>query len=294
MDSHRGVDHLRKAVERLGAQFDDVVLEGTRSIYTEHLLPVSGIREHIDVRYGPHEKHRVDVFCGRGEKMPIVVFVPGGGFIGGDKRGDGGFYANVGRFFASRGYLAVTMNYRLATTHAWPAAFQDVGSVFEWIERYGPEYGGDPSHAGLIGHSAGACHAAGFLFDPGTGTQAARQVKAAALLSGFYRARAPLSPGQAAYFGNDETAYAARSPSMHAGTNPALPVLLAIAEYDPARLVQQTSEFAAALSAARGAPPPLHWFAGHNHVSTVMSLGTPQNDVGERLCEFLDSHLKVA
>jgi hypothetical protein len=54
-------------------------------------------------------------------------------------------------------------------------------------------------------------------------------------------------------------------------------------------MARQTYLMAAALSQARGASARLHWFAGHNHVSTVQSLGSPQDDVGERLRVFLAS-----
>jgi triacylglycerol lipase len=63
-------------------------------------------------------------------------------------------------------------------------------------------------------------------------------------------------------------------------------VLLSLAEYDPAPFARQTLAMVDALTRARGACPPLQWLAGHNHVSTVMSLGTPQTEVGDALVEF--------
>ena len=39
--------------------------------------------------------------------------------------------------------------------------------------------------------------------------------------------------------------------------------------------------------AASGPRPAFHFFRGHNHVSTVQSLGSPQGDVGAELLRFL-------
>ena len=41
-----------------------------------------------------------------------------------------------------------------------------------------------------------------------------------------------------------------------------------------------TYELASVLTQRDGKSPQLAWFAGHNHVSTVMSFGTAQDDVG--------------
>lgn len=69
---------------------------------------------------------------------------PKGGFVGGDKNGDGAFYPNVGRWFARQGILAVLPNYRLAPHHPWPAVAQDVAAVMTWVRAHLEE---------LVGHT---------------------------------------------------------------------------------------------------------------------------------------------
>ena len=52
----------------------------------------------------------------------MVLFVPGGAYVGGAKSRPGvPLYRNVGVFFARNGVVAVTMNYRLAPKDKWPA-----------------------------------------------------------------------------------------------------------------------------------------------------------------------------
>ena len=59
--------------------------------------------------------------------------------------------------------VGVTMTYRLAPQHQWPAGAQDVGQAVAWVAQNIGEYGGDPSRVVLAGHSAGATHVAGYL-----------------------------------------------------------------------------------------------------------------------------------
>ena len=122
-----------------------------------------------DIAYGPDERHRLDVFAPAarpGRAMPVVLFVPGGGFVGGAKSREGvPFYQNVGVFFAKNGVVGVTMNYRLAPKHMWPAGGEDVAAALRWIRKNIAEFGGDPERIFLFGQSAGGTHAAHYVFD---------------------------------------------------------------------------------------------------------------------------------
>jgi hypothetical protein len=103
------------------------------------------------------------------------------------------------------------------------------------------------------------------------------------LMSGSQR-EALLPAGPCAYFGED-----ARLPAALAASHVsrALPLWLTVAELDPGRIAQQTYALARALTLANGRSPDFHFFRGHNHVSTVQSLGSPQQDCGDELLRFL-------
>ncbi len=101
---------------------------------------------------------------------------------------------------------------------------------------------------------------ASWLFDDAArGASPAIEVDAALLMSGLFLAEAPAP----------------------------MPVWLSIAALDPAWIAQQTYALARALTVANGRSPELLFCRGHNHVSTVQSLGSPQQDVGEGILRFL-------
>ena len=74
----------------------------------------------------------------------------------GDKR-------NVGakpEFFCARGWVLVSINYRLSPAVKHPAHVEDAAAAVAWVARNVERYGGDPDRMALIGHSAGALIAA--------------------------------------------------------------------------------------------------------------------------------------
>ncbi|HSV83857.1 MAG TPA: alpha/beta hydrolase [Ramlibacter sp.] len=277
---------ITRQVRALGAHFDSDVLAATRAIYRPHLdLSEAGV-EQSDVAYGPHARHRVDIYRPAGVPRAIVMFIHGGGFVAGDKNGDGVFYRNIGRWLARQGLTAVLPNYRLATTDAWPAGAMDVQAVLQWVDQNRQALGSDDAPVVLWGQSAGASHVASWLFDDvARGTEAAR-VDAVMFMSGFYSAEAPLPAGPRAYFGEDTALYAQRSPLTHVRSLQ-MPLWLAVAELDPGWIAQHTYALARALTLANGRSPDFHYFRKHNHVSTVQSLGSPQLDVGAEILRFI-------
>jgi triacylglycerol lipase len=215
----------------------------------------------------------------------VLLFVPGGGFVRGDKRADDVFYGNLARWFAAEGFVAVTMNYRLAPEHAWPSGAQDVGSALRWIVANISRHGGDPHNILLFGQSAGATHVSTFLYHPKLFTPIAG-IRGAVLASGFYRmSEEQRAPNLLAYFGTDAAQYADRSPLTHVAHNK-VPVLLTLAEFDPAALAAPTYLLAEAITRRDGRPPEVVWMKGHNHVSTVFSFGTEDESFGRKIVAF--------
>jgi acetyl esterase/lipase len=115
------------------------------------------VQETLDVRY--HEgssRQKLDVVAPAGARgAPVVLFVHGGGWIGGDKDFFG-LYRGVGRYLARHGILAVLANYRLSPTVRHPEHVKDVARAFAWTRQHAAEYGGNPDCIILCGHSAGA------------------------------------------------------------------------------------------------------------------------------------------
>jgi triacylglycerol lipase len=280
-------DCFSGVLQRFGQRFDPEVLAATVGHWSGRVSgrAMDSVPSIEDMAYGEHARHRQDLFPVKGSGAPVVLFVHGGGFTGGDKQVSPPFYANVGRYFAAHGMLAACMNYRRAPTGGWPAAAQDVEAAVQWLLHRADLYGGDPARFAIIGQSAGACHVATWLFHAEFADGVREQVKAAVLMSGFYRAEAPLGPGPTAYFGDDPTAYAQRSPLTFAGATPHS-LLLTLADHDPPQLRLQTRDLAEALRQSDAAVQ-LAELAGHNHVSPLMSLGSDDDAVGLQLRRFI-------
>jgi triacylglycerol lipase len=278
---------IERGVRALGARFDPDVLSRTRELYRTAVGKLAwadrpGV---YDLMYGPEERNRLDVYPADAKDAPILVFFHGGGFVGGDKRSDPHFYGNIGRYFAEHGFLTILANYRLAPQSRWPAGNEDVEAVLEWVARNASLYAGNSDQLILVGQSAGAAHVAGYLFDPRFNGRDNRTIRGAALLSGFYSAKEGMLKGPLQYFSDDVLAWPDRSPASHV-TAPHPPLLLSIAELDPADIAEQTLELAMILNSTDGRPPRIAWFDGHNHVSTVHGLGVGRDSVGRALRDF--------
>lgn len=103
-----------------------------------------------------------------GGDAPVIMYVHGGGWINGSD-------AELGhdrRWYADRGYLVVSVDYRLATTtHAtWDEAPADVACALVWTQEHAASYGGDPDRIVLSGDSAGGNLAVNLAYSAALGT----------------------------------------------------------------------------------------------------------------------------
>lgn len=113
-----------------------------------------GIWLEPDLSYGPHGAlNTLDVYRpDTKDKLPLVVFIHGGGWSEGDK----GTHTRKGRFFAEQGFVYATINYRLSPKIVHPAHAEDVARAVAWLHGNAERFGIDPERIFLIGHSAGA------------------------------------------------------------------------------------------------------------------------------------------
>jgi acetyl esterase/lipase len=281
------MDSIKSEIARFGAQFNPDVLAATRALYAGQIAPPSpAIHAKYDTAYGPDARQTIDIYSEHGSTAkPVLLYVPGGGFTGGDKRMDDTFYGNLARWFAAEGFVVVTMNYRLAPDHAWPAGAEDVGSAIGWISANIGHHGGDPNRILIFGQSAGATHVATFLYHPKI-AKPNDGIKGAVLASGLYRmTEQHRAPNLLSYFGADAAQYADRSPVTHV-ENSKLPVLLTVAEFDPGMLASPTYLLAEAITRRDGKAPEVVWLKGHNHVSNVLSFGTGDEVFGRKIVAF--------
>ena len=90
--------------------------------------------------------------------FPAVVCIHGGGFRAGHRDG----YNGLCLALAQRGYVAVTVSYRLAPKFQFPAAVHDTKAAVRWLRAHAQKFKVDPDRIGTTGGSAGG-HLAQFL-----------------------------------------------------------------------------------------------------------------------------------
>jgi len=84
---------------------------------------------------------------------PLIVYFHGGGFVFGDLRGGDWICGTVARDLDA---IVVSVGYRLAPKHPFPAGLQDSYAGLVWAARHAPELGADAGRLGVMGESAGA------------------------------------------------------------------------------------------------------------------------------------------
>jgi acetyl esterase len=92
-----------------------------------------------------------------GEPMPALVYYHGGGFVIGNIDSHDGLC----RMMANEGNLRViSVDYRLAPEHKYPAAFDDALATLNWVAQNAAEIGVDANRIAVGGDSAGGALAA--------------------------------------------------------------------------------------------------------------------------------------
>lgn len=87
-----------------------------------------------------------------GAPLPILVFFHGSGFVVCSLETHDGMCRNL---CAGSGFLVVSVDYRLAPEHPFPAAPDDCLSATRWISDHAAALGGDPTRMIVAGDSAG-------------------------------------------------------------------------------------------------------------------------------------------
>jgi arylformamidase len=122
-----------------------------------------GIVTKMDIRYaeappGVDANHlSLDVYAPKDAKnLPVMIYIHGGGWRTGDKRST----HTKPAYFTERGYVFVSLNYRLVPAVDILTQIQDSANAIGWVKKNIAQHGGDSTRLHLIGHSAGAHHVA--------------------------------------------------------------------------------------------------------------------------------------
>jgi acetyl esterase len=95
--------------------------------------------------------------AGGASDLPGLVYFHGGGFVTGSIEL---FHPDTLRIAAEAGVVVVSVDYRLAPEHPFPAPLEDCYAALSWVAGNAPELRIDPARLGVAGESAGGCLAA--------------------------------------------------------------------------------------------------------------------------------------
>lgn len=248
--------------------------------------PYEGVRVTRDVKYGPDVRHALDVFTpDKADKASVLIFVHGGGFVAGNKRGPGSpFYDNIMLAAAKAGIVGVNVTYRVAPQHKWPTGAADVGEAVKWVRENIAAHGGDPSRVTLMGHSSGAVHVASYIAFPQHHKANGIGIAGAVLVSGLFDfTKKPISKPETAYFG--DLAGTAEVSSLTGLLRTPIRLLVAYAELDPPPFTDQSQLLNRELC-AHSVCPNLIFLSGHSHMSEVYSINTSDTSLSSPVMEF--------
>jgi acetyl esterase/lipase len=251
--------------------------------------PYPGVRIERDIKYGTAERNLLDVFMPEAASAtrPVLIFVHGGAFVGGNKRMPGSpFYDNIMLWAVKNGFVGVNVTYRLAPQSPWPAAAEDLAAVVQWVSANIASHGGNPARVYLMGHSAGAVHVASYVSHPEFHKVTGGGVAAAIMVSGIYDLTAGAGDPERAYFGTDPSLYAARS-SLQGLVASKIPLMIAIAELDPPPFHQQFDLLKRATCHRASGCARAILLAQHSHMSEVYSINTADTRLTDAILDFV-------
>jgi arylformamidase len=228
---------------------------------------------HLDLRYGPRERNRID-FLKAGDKAPTLVFIHGGYW---QMRAKEAF-----TLFAegpmAHGINVALIGYTLAPDATLDEIVAEIHAGLGFLAEKLPALGGDASRIVASGWSAGGHLTAMALLHP--------QVKGGVAISGIY----DLEPIRHSYLnvklGLDEAMSRRNSPMAQPG-GPMKPLSLVAGSAELPQLRRQTADFAGH-RAKYGLPVSYEEIPGADHFTIMKELGSPAGRITTLVRQLLE------
>jgi acetyl esterase len=163
LDGAERLDPVLRAVATTRTDFSLESIQAIRAPFNERRRETA---EHTDTS-GVHVKEDtvisesggvpVRIYRGGGSPAPAVVYCHAGGFVLGNLDTD---HRQCLEFARRARCTVVSVDYRLAPEHPYPAALSDAAAVLSWVAANATELGVDAGRLAVAGSSAGAALAA--------------------------------------------------------------------------------------------------------------------------------------
>ncbi len=217
--------------------------------------------QHLDLRYGPRERNRIDYFGADGDRTPILVFVHGGYW---QMRAKETF-----RFLAvgplAHGISVANVAYTLAPEATLQQIIDEIRNAIVYVEANAGSLGGDAGRIFVSGWSAGGHLTAMLLSHPA--------VRGGLAISGIFDLEPIRLSFLNAKLGLDEDDVRRLSPIAHISQRKA-PLVVAYGTEELHELQRQSCDYAAARAAAK-LPTTLAAIQGRNHFTILEELASP-------------------
>jgi arylformamidase len=237
----------------------------------------AGYPDHLDLRYGPRERNRIDVLKAA-DRAPTLLFIHGGYWQMRAKEN----FTVVAEGPLAHGINVAMIGYTLAPEATLDEIVAEIHTGIDGLVAQLPSLGGDGRGIVVAGWSAGGHLTAMALSHP--------RVRGGVAISGIY----DLEPIRHSYLndklGLDEAMSRRNSPMVEEG-GPMKPLALVAGGAELPLLRKQTADFAAH-RARHGLPVAYEEIPGADHFSIVDELIAPQGRITmliRQLCERMDS-----
>jgi acetyl esterase/lipase len=102
-------------------------------------------------------KHLLDIYLPPNAKgkVPIVILIHGGGWLGNDKYADIGYMKKTVAEIVNGGFALASIDYRFSTQAIFPAQIQDCNRAISFLFDNADKYGLDKNRIAVMGFSAG-------------------------------------------------------------------------------------------------------------------------------------------
>jgi acetyl esterase/lipase len=150
-------DALGDDYEAVAAQSQPARRRSLARVLPNELIRRRYVEKASTVRYGPHPRvNFADIWrredLPRDGRAPVLLQVPGGAWAIGMRRPQA--YPLLSHL-AERGWVCVSIDYRVSPRHTWPDHMVDVKRALAWIKEHIADFGGNPDFVAITGGSAG-------------------------------------------------------------------------------------------------------------------------------------------
>ena len=233
--------------------------------------------------YGPTSIEGLDVYPTPRPNAPVMVFLHGGAWRGGEARSQ----AYAAEMFVRAGAHWVVPDFATVLDVGLDGMVAQVRRAVAWVAQHAATFGGDPGRIYVGGHSSGG-HLAGNVLV----TDWARDfglpadlVKGGLCVSGMYDLRAVRLSARSSYVKFDDRLEHELSPQRHLDRLTA-PVVVAYGERDSPEFQRQSREFAEAVKQA-GRLQRLVVAPDLNHFEIPETLARPDGLLGRAALELM-------